>query len=160
MAFQLHHKHIIIGMLVWIFPPYKKSPNWMNLISINFHFLCIGEYKSMLVQAGSFWIPFSLLETVVRSFLLWTGKFKITCNIEILHIPAPFFSDFVCHVCKIKEREFSKLSFSHSLPYFYTIPWLESFISLMILIGSHRKKKFELFFSENFFLAMYNFPHF
>ena len=38
----------------------------MILISINFHFLCIGEYESMLVQAGSFWITFSLLETVVR----------------------------------------------------------------------------------------------
>ena len=72
MAFQLHHKHIIIGMLVWIFPPYKKSPNWMNLISINFHFLCISEYESMLVQVGSFWIPFSLFKTVV-SQMMWSG---------------------------------------------------------------------------------------
>ena len=39
----------------------------MILILINFHFLCTSEYESMLVQAGSFWIPFSLLETVVFS---------------------------------------------------------------------------------------------
>ena len=38
----------------------------MILISINFHFLWISEYESMLVQAGSFRIPFSLLETVVK----------------------------------------------------------------------------------------------
>ena len=44
----------------------------MILISINSHFLCISEYESMLVQAGSFWIPFSLLETVVIYIYLHT----------------------------------------------------------------------------------------
>ena len=43
----------------------------MILIFINFHFLCISEYESMLVQAGSFRIPFSLLETVVYSFCIY-----------------------------------------------------------------------------------------
>ena len=40
----------------------------MILILINFHFLCISSYESMLVQAGSFLIPFSLLETVVKRY--------------------------------------------------------------------------------------------
>ena len=42
----------------------------MILIWINFHFLCISEYESMLVQAGSFWIPFSLFKTVVYPDIL------------------------------------------------------------------------------------------
>ena len=50
----------------------------MILISINFHFLCIGEYESMLVQAGSFWMPFSLLETVV----LWDSKPRLELDIQ------------------------------------------------------------------------------
>ena len=67
-AFQWLGVYDVIGMPFWIFPPYQKSPNWMILISINFHFLCFSEYKTMLVQAGSFWIPFSQFKTVVPKF--------------------------------------------------------------------------------------------
>ena len=38
----------------------------MILIFIDFHFLCISEYETMLVQVGSFHIPFSLFKTLVN----------------------------------------------------------------------------------------------
>ena len=69
MAFQWLGVYDVIGMPFWIFLLYQKSPNWMILISINFHFLCFSEYKTMLVQAGSFWILFSLFKTVVYYYL-------------------------------------------------------------------------------------------
>ena len=50
----------------------------MILILINFHFLCISEYESMLVQAGSFRIPFSLLETVVSLLIYQVDFGRIT----------------------------------------------------------------------------------
>ena len=37
----------------------------MILILLNFYILSISKHGSMLVQAGSFRIPFSLLETIV-----------------------------------------------------------------------------------------------
>ena len=66
----------------------------MILISINFHFLWISEYESMLVQAGSFWIPFSLLETVVCNYNdttfycnLYTNSLKyVRCTVFFLQI--------------------------------------------------------------------------
>ena len=66
MTFQWLGVYDVIGMPFWIFRP------WMILISINFHFLCIRIYESMLVQVGSFWIPFSLFKTVV-SQMMWSG---------------------------------------------------------------------------------------
>ena len=112
----------VIGMPFWIFPPYQKSPNWMILISINFHFLCFSEYKTMLVQAGSFWIPFSLFKTVVQykqeldpSLELFSNNSRLGSNYRFhimiddfskLHVPFEVCTYLHTKFWKIQEIEY------------------------------------------------------
>ena len=57
----------------------------MILIFINFHFLCISEYETMLVQVGSFHIPFSLFKTLVTSNRLQTNWILVFGNKMVPH---------------------------------------------------------------------------